>query len=210
MTRSRASYARRSPNASANKTRTTRMLSFRLSAIWRQPRGRRATCRSASIHDLRRAVKAARPRRLTSILRPGQASAGSAPGIAQSLGRPLGLGERLVVKGRSAPDTALAVRASAGQTLLEGYFPGLRLRNAKAVVKVVGSEDAPRLVLILPDGRRVEPSRLRAWKRTTTGLKRVDPPTRASRPPKPRHRDPAPPVPHARPPGEATPGDRTR
>ena len=129
------------------------------------------------------------------LRRSGQRSAGSAPGIAQVLGRPLDLGERLMVRGTASADTSLAVRALVGRTQLEGYFPKLRLRGQTAVVKVVGTKRAPRLVLLLPSGKRLVPVKVRAWSVTSRGYEPIPPAEAPAPEPPQRDRPKATPTP---------------
>ena len=140
--------------------------------------GARVVAAACSPRTLRSSLRTSRlgTKGKLSLARSGQSAAGSAPGVAQVLGHPLGLGERLTLKGRSYDGTALAVRAFVRNTALAAYFPNLRLRGQTAVVKVVGTAKAPRLILILPGGKHIEPASVRAWKVTGKRFKRIAPP----------------------------------
>jgi hypothetical protein len=110
---------------------------------------------------LRRAVQAASMGRRGSLrVRFGKHSrhAASLPGVAQAMGQPLRVGERVTIAGQAQGDTKLFVRGASGSHLVEAVFDGLGLsRGGRGVVSVLPGPGGPRLVWTAPDGRQVKP-----------------------------------------------------
>jgi hypothetical protein len=101
-----------------------------------------------------------------SVARKGHSA--SAPGIAQALGGPLRAGQAIDLVGTANSRTQLLVRVKSGRKIYVAAFrsTGLGKSRGRARVRVASSAAhaagaSPRLVLVRPDGRSVEPDSVR-------------------------------------------------
>jgi hypothetical protein len=82
----------------------------------------------------------------------------SAPGLAQTLGRPLRPGEKMALRGRAAADTQLLIRAATRRGQVRARFTKLGLQHGGKVVITASRRAAwPTLAVVRPDGKIIKP-----------------------------------------------------
>jgi hypothetical protein len=101
------------------------------------------------------------PGEVTFLPRPGNDRSGSAPGLAQLVGRPLQIGDRLRIRGEATGTTQIVARIAAPAGVLLASFDHVVLRSGdKAVVSVAGSGATPDVGLEI-GGRKRSPDLVR-------------------------------------------------